>query len=124
MYTFSLTALSAYSVGERERERASERDGRYKNRPKGVSQNERNDRASGGGIERERETVRDFSEEIKMLRKTWELKGIRQRQTDRMKDRDAAITRGQQDRDEKSLFIRWRRLAGSPSSFCPFNESV
>lgn len=54
MYTFSLTALSAYSVGERER--PSERDGRYKNRPKGVSQNERNDRASGGGIERE--TVR------------------------------------------------------------------
>lgn len=93
MYTFSLTALSAYSVGERERERPSERDGRYKNRPKGVSQNERNDRASGGGIERERagdsessETERDFSEEIKMLRKPWELKGIRQRQTDRMNE--------------------------------------
>lgn len=52
-----------------------------------------------------------------MLRKTWKLKGIRQRQTDRMKDRDAAVTRGQQDRDEKSLFTHWRRLAGSPSSY-------
>lgn len=59
------------------------------------------DRERDGDIESS-ETVRDFSEEIKMLHKPWELKGIRQRQTDRMKDRDPAVTRGQQDRDEKN----------------------
>lgn len=71
-------------------ERERERDGRYKNRPKGVSQNERNDRASGGeGGERETVRVvrqRETSVEIKMLRKPWELKGGRQGWTDRMKD--------------------------------------